>query len=67
MPQFDPNQIRADFPILDQVSKGAPLVYLDNAATSQTPRQVTEAIQHYYAEINSNIHRGAHRLSLIHI
>ncbi|MFK7909449.1 MAG: aminotransferase class V-fold PLP-dependent enzyme [Akkermansiaceae bacterium] len=63
MPLFDPSSIRADFPILNQEINGAPLVYLDNAATSQTPNQVTEVITRYYNEINSNIHRGTHKLA----
>ena len=63
MSQFDPTSIRADFPILDQEVNGAPLVYLDNAATSQTPTQVSETISRYYGEINSNIHRGTHKLA----
>ena len=63
MSDFDPNRIRVDFPILDQENNGAPLVYLDNAATTQTPRQVSEAMTRYYDEINSNIHRGAHKLA----
>lgn len=60
---FDPQIIRADFPVLDQEINGRPLVYLDNAATSQTPRQVIEASADYYNRINSNIHRGAHKLA----
>ncbi|BDS08928.1 cysteine desulfurase [Oceaniferula spumae] len=63
MPTFDPQSIRADFPILDQEINGKPLVYLDNAATSQTPRQVIEASTGYYSKINANIHRGAHKLA----
>ena len=55
---------RADFPILDQqAADGRALVYLDHAATSQKPRQVLEALQHYYAADNANVHRGAHQLS----
>src|SRR5438046_3590997 len=54
--------IRADFPILHQQVNGHPLVYLDNAATSQKPRQVIEALVRYYEEFNSNVHRGAHTL-----
>ena len=63
MSKFDPNGIRADFPILDQQNNGVSLVYLDNAATAQTPNQVTEAISDYYGKVNSNIHRGAHKLA----
>ena len=57
-------RVRADFPILDQVSSsGQPLIYLDHAATSQKPHVVLDAIQHYYACDNANVHRGAHQLS----
>jgi len=63
MALFTPQQIRADFPILDQEINGKPLVYLDNAATTQTPRQVVEASTNYYGKINANIHRAAHKLS----
>jgi cysteine desulfurase/selenocysteine lyase len=55
-------QIRELFPILDQEVNGHPLVYLDSAATSQKPRQVIEALEHYYKRINSNVHRGVHTL-----
>ena len=55
---------RPDFPILDQLSAaGGPLIYLDHAATSQKPQQVLEALNHYYASDNANVHRGAHQLS----
>ncbi|MEH7305722.1 cysteine desulfurase [Neobacillus drentensis] len=54
--------IRAQFPILDQEVNGKPLVYLDSSATSQKPLQVIEAIDKYYREINSNVHRGVHTL-----
>lgn len=60
---FDPERIRQDFPILHQEVHGKPLVYLDNAATSQKPRQVIEALDHYYQFDNANIHRGVHALS----
>jgi len=63
MSGFNPQIIRNDFPILDQVINGKPLVYLDNAATTQTPRQVVDTISHYYGKINSNIHRAAHKLA----
>ena len=56
-------KIRADFPILTQKVNGRPLVYFDNAATSQKPKVVIEAITKYYKEINANIHRGVHTLS----
>ncbi|MFN7899605.1 MAG: aminotransferase class V-fold PLP-dependent enzyme, partial [Synechococcaceae cyanobacterium] len=55
---------RADFPLLAQTAcLGQPLIYLDYAATSQKPRQVLEALQHYYGHDNANVHRGAHQLS----
>ncbi len=60
---FDVRAIREDFPILAQTVHGKPLVYLDNAATTQKPRSVIEAIDHFYAHDNSNIHRGLHALS----
>ncbi len=60
---FDVNKIRADFPILRQKVHGKPLVYLDNAATTQKPRAVIEAITRYYESDNANIHRGVHFLS----
>ena len=63
MNTFDLSSIRNDFPILDQQVKGQPLVYLDNAATSQNPSAVLKATSAYYQEYNSNIHRGTHHLS----
>ena len=54
---------RGDFPVLDQQIHGRPLIYLDYAATSQKPRQVLEALDHYYRCDNANVHRGAHSLS----
>jgi cysteine desulfurase/selenocysteine lyase len=57
------DQLRAQFPILRQRINGKPLVYFDNAASSQKPLQVIEAISTYYSEINSNVHRGVHTLS----
>jgi cysteine desulfurase / selenocysteine lyase len=60
---FDVWNIREDFPILKQQVHGKPLVYLDNAATSQKPRVVIETLHRYYAEENANIHRGVHYLS----
>ena len=60
---FDVEKIRRDFPILHQNVHGKPLVYLDNAATTQKPLAVIEAIEHYYRRDNSNIHRGVHALS----
>ncbi|MBQ9834913.1 MAG: aminotransferase class V-fold PLP-dependent enzyme, partial [Akkermansia sp.] len=55
--------LRADFPILATRIGKRPLVYLDNAATTQKPLVVLQAEQHYYEKLNSNIHRGAHYLS----
>jgi len=60
---IDVKRLRDDFPILSQTVHGKPLVYLDNAATAQKPRSVIEAVSRYYAEENSNVHRGVHRLS----
>lgn len=60
---FDPNLIRADFPALHQEVKGRPLVYLDNGATTHKPRAVLDALGHFYAADNSNVHRGLHELS----
>jgi len=60
---FDPERVRLDFPILQQVVEGKPLIYLDNAATSQKPQFVIDAISRYYASQNANIHRGVYRLS----
>ncbi|UAJ72756.1 SufS family cysteine desulfurase [Synechocystis sp. PCC 7339] len=56
--------VRQDFPILNQEINGHPLVYLDNAATSQKPRAVLEKLRHYYENDNANVHRGAHQLSV---
>jgi cysteine desulfurase/selenocysteine lyase len=60
---LDVAAIRQDFPILRQRVHGKPLVYLDNAATTQKPRSVLDALQRYYAEENANVHRGVHSLS----
>ena len=60
---LDVARVRKDFPILDREVHGKPLVYLDNAATSQTPRQVIEVFDHYYSQMNANIHRGLHTLA----
>src|SRR5262245_762697 len=57
-------KLRADFPILDQQVHGKPLIYFDNAATSQKPRAVIEALRHYYERDNANVHRGIHELSM---
>ncbi|HEY7402287.1 MAG TPA: cysteine desulfurase [Candidatus Angelobacter sp.] len=62
-PAFDVQKVRKDFPVLDQKVHGKPLVYLDNAATTQKPLAVMEAIENYYRHDNSNIHRGVHALS----
>lgn len=61
--KFDVESIRKDFPILSREVNGKPLVYFDNAATSQTPQQVIDAIVDYYSRYNANIHRGVHTLS----
>jgi len=61
---FDVEAIRRDFPALTQSVNGKPLIYLDNAATSQKPRAVLDALQHYYTHDNANIHRGVHALSV---
>ena len=60
---FDVQSIRKDFPILSREVNGKPLVYFDNAATSQTPQQVIDSIVDYYSRYNANIHRGVHTLS----
>ncbi|MDP5064858.1 MAG: cysteine desulfurase [Haliea sp.] len=60
---FDAAALRRDFPILQQSVNGSPLVYLDNAATTQKPEAVIEAISNYYRHDNANVHRGAHTLS----
>src|SRR5580658_8372728 len=56
-------KLRADFPILDQKVHGYPLIYFDNAASSQKPRAVIDALVHYYERDNANVHRGIHELS----
>lgn len=61
--RFDAEKVRSDFPILHQEVNGHPLVYLDNAATTQKPRAVIDAISNYYLFDNSNVHRGAHTLA----
>ena len=60
---FDVERVRRDFPVLQQTVHGKPLVYLDNAATSQKPQSVIDSLARYYSEYNANIHRGIHRLS----
>ncbi len=63
MSSFDVEKVRAEFPILERMVHGKPLVYLDNAASSQKPRAVIDAITDYYSRYHSNIHRGVHTLS----
>src|SRR3954453_712941 len=60
---FNVQRVRRDFPILSQKIHGKPLVYLDNAATTQKPQAVIDAMVRSYAEDNANIHRGVHLLS----
>jgi len=60
---LDPEVLRRDFPILHQEVHGKPLVYLDNAATTQKPQSVIDALVHYYEHDNANVHRGVHELS----
>ena len=60
---FDVNEIRKDFPILEQTVNGRPLVYFDNAATTQKPRRVIDKIVEVYTQYNANVHRGVHTLS----
>jgi cysteine desulfurase/selenocysteine lyase len=61
--RLDVDRVRADFPILRRQVRGRPLVYLDNAATTQKPQVVLDAISGYYSELNANVHRGVHFLS----
>jgi len=61
--KIDVQRIRADFPILARTVRGNPLVYLDNAATTQKPRAVLDVIASYYSDLNANVHRGVHELS----
>ena len=63
MSSYDVSAVRSSFPILQHEVHGKPLVYLDNAATSQKPEVVLEVSRHYYERINSNIHRGTHHLA----
>jgi cysteine desulfurase/selenocysteine lyase len=60
---LDIQKIRADFPVLDQQVNGSPLIYFDNAATTQKPKSVIDALSHYYKSDNANIHRGLHALA----
>jgi cysteine desulfurase/selenocysteine lyase len=62
---YDINKIREDFPLLKREVNGRPLVYLDNGATTQKPQVVIDSIVNYYADMNSNVHRGVHYLSQI--
>ena len=62
-PVLDVERIRRDFPILQQQAHGKPLVYLDNAASTQKPNQVIDCIADYYRHSNANIHRGVYDLS----
>jgi len=62
-PGFDPDLVRGSFPILKTTVHGKKLVYLDNAATTQKPESVIKALDVYYRQLNSNIHRGVHSLS----
>ena len=64
LPPLDPAAIRAQFPILSTAVRGLPLVYLDNAASSQKPDQVIDTISDYYLSQHANIHRGAYQLSM---
>ena len=63
MSRLDVDRVRKDFPVLEREVHGKPLAYLDNAATSQKPRAVIDALIHYYSSYNANIHRGVHSLS----
>ena len=60
---FDIKKVREDFPILNRKVNGKPLVYFDNAATSQKPQVMIDALVDYYSNYNANIHRGVHTLS----
>ena len=62
--QFDVEEIRKDFPILNRKVNGKDLVYLDNAATSQKPKEVIDSIRDYYMNHNANVHRGVHLLAV---
>lgn len=64
MPEtFDAKKIRADFPVLNQMVNDEPLIYLDNAATTQKPQAVLDILNHYYLQDNANVHRGVHTLA----
>src|SRR6185369_11172051 len=61
--KIDFARVRKDFPILDQKVHGQPLIYFDNAATTQKPQRVIDTLRHYYEHDNANVHRGIHELS----
>ena len=61
---FDVETIRSDFPILNQEINGSPLIYFDNAASTQKPKSVITSISNYYKKDHSNVHRGVHSLSV---
>ena len=63
MSALDAHNIYQDFPILDQIVNDEPLVYLDNAATTQKPQQVLDTLNDYYHKTNANVHRGVHTLA----
>ena len=63
MTKIDSQKLRQDFPILDQLVNDEPLVYLDNAATTQKPIQVLQVLENYYKTDNANVHRGVHTLA----
>lgn len=60
---FDAKKVRADFPVLNQIVNDEPLIYLDNAATTQKPQAVLDVLNHYYLQDNANVHRGVHTLA----
>ena len=62
-PPFDANAVRRDFPILNELVNGRPLIWLDNAATTQKPQSVIDRLTYFYQHENSNIHRAAHELA----
>ncbi len=63
LPKLEVARVREDFPILKQTVHGNPLVYLDNAATTQKPQVVLDTLTRYYTTMNANVHRGVHQLS----
>src|SRR5579864_9514167 len=63
VPVLDAARVRGDFPILDTLVNGQPLVYLDSAASAQQPRQVLRAVESYATQSHANVHRGVHALS----